>query len=1187
MIVRFLLCFLFLHCFYSYAFTRVQNVDSLVLEHSVFLLGNMGAGVSCEDNLLMLKKHIKKTSGGKSVVFLGNSVLKSNYELVDINEKNPSLKNSLQIIKQFDAKSFFIPGNNEWNNGTGNTFLSLGNIKQNIDSCLGNQAFYLSNACPGPQEIKLSNNIVLILLDSQWWLNTNNNEVNSCGFEQTSDFITLLQDIIERNKGKHIVVAAHHPMYSTGETGGNFKFLGPLQIYKKLIGNSQSFSFPLYRSMRKKSKEVFKYQDNLISVGAHDKSLQYIKKDSVHYVVSGSISDISYVDPLKADFALSKIGYSVIRFYSNGCAYLEFWAKNKSLLWSRVYRNILYKRNVCENAFHHYSYNKDSIAFVPASNRYLTKSSFKEMFLGSNYRNEWSTKLNIEFFDFNNNDNVFTPMKRGGGQQTRSLRLQDTCGKQYVLRSIEKYTSLAIPEMLHNTLAADIVQDGISASYPYAALAVAPLAKAIGLYHTNPRLVYIDKNDVLGIYNRDIKKGIYLFEERPKGDMSDYDNFGNSTKIYSTNKMLRKLLSNSKNRVDENSVLKARLLDLLINDWDRHDDQWRWASFKKNGETIFKPIPRDRDQAFFFNNGVLPWLARRKWIMRKFQIFDSIAQDVVGLGFNSRFFDRSFLNSLDRKDWKQMSVNIKSLLTDNVIHNAIAALPEDLPKQGIVEIERKLKSRRNNLSQMADEFYSFLCKQVDIVATNKKDYVHIEILPQGNVDLSIYAINKNGSRGKQYFNRHFVSNETKEIRIYAMAGNDSCVVSGNAVNKIKIRYIGGLGNDFVDIKSSLVNKKLFIYDDYNTQIKAKAKYKSRLNNKEEINSYDRKAFKYNMMNPDIFVDYVNGDGLVVGVGASFVNQAFRKKPFANRHKISAKYSFLYPSVELDYKGKYVSVFQNTDLLIQGLWSSPNTQSYFFGYGAQTKKQYDISFYRIRYSKLHFSLALSHNINKYNKLSLCIDYEGIKMNKSENSYLLKHYYVLNNDLSFNKSAYLSLGVDYSIDTRNNTILPTEGMFWHSTFSLNKDFSDKDYYHFSTDFSVFLNFGRPYRSILALRGAYAHNSSTYAFYRANKLGDKSNLRGYKQDRFSGDNIIYANIDYRLRLWHLNSYLFGGDVGILAFTDIAKVYMNDNYSRKWFHSYGMGLWLSPFNLFVFNINYAVSKENNLFKFQFKYFF
>jgi hypothetical protein len=49
--------------------------------------------------------------------------------------------------------------------------------------------------------------------------------------------------------------------------------------------------------------------------------------------------------------------------------------------------------------------------------------------------------------------------------------------------------------------------------------------------------------------------------------------------------------------IDEAEYIKARLFDMLIGDWNRNEDQWRWGEYKKK-KIVYKPIPRDRDQAF-------------------------------------------------------------------------------------------------------------------------------------------------------------------------------------------------------------------------------------------------------------------------------------------------------------------------------------------------------------------------------------------------------------------------------------------------------------------------------------------------------------------------------------------------------------------------------------------------------------
>ena len=46
------------------------------------------------------------------------------------------------------------------------------------------------------------------------------------------------------------------------------------------------------------------------------------------------------------------------------------------------------------------------------------------------------------------------------------------------------------------------------------------------------------------------------------------------------------------------TISRRRLFDMLIGDWDRHQDQWRWIEFKENGKKVYRPMPRDRDQAF-------------------------------------------------------------------------------------------------------------------------------------------------------------------------------------------------------------------------------------------------------------------------------------------------------------------------------------------------------------------------------------------------------------------------------------------------------------------------------------------------------------------------------------------------------------------------------------------------------------
>ena len=183
---------------------------------------------------------------------------------------------------------------------------------------------------------------------------------------------------------------------------------------------------------------------------------------------------------------------------------------------------------------------------------------------------------------------------------------------------MNKFVEKALPDNLRNTMAEDLVQDGISASHPYAALTVPKLANAAGVMHTNPEIVWIPDDPRLGIYRKEMANGVFLFEERPAGNRSDIESFGYSEDIVNTAKVIRKTQDEHDHVVDQEAVLRARIIDILINDWDRHDDQWRWAKFKELDTKVYRPIPRDRDQVYFVNKGVLMWMANRNWAMRKY-----------------------------------------------------------------------------------------------------------------------------------------------------------------------------------------------------------------------------------------------------------------------------------------------------------------------------------------------------------------------------------------------------------------------------------------------------------------------------------------------------------------------------------------------------------------------------------------
>lgn len=138
---------------------------------------------------------------------------------------------------------------------------------------------------------------------------------------------------------------------------------------------------------------------------------------------------------------------------------------------------------------------------------------------------------------------------------------------------------------------------------------------------------------------------------------------------------------------------------------DRHSDQWRWGEYKKDGKVTYKPIPRDRDQAFTKYDGTLLSLLMNIPALRHMRTFKNEIDNVKWLNREPYPLDLAFLRTSDEKDWLAQAKYIQEHLTDSDIDNAFTALPKEVQDQTIEEIKSKLKNRKKNLQQYALEYF--------------------------------------------------------------------------------------------------------------------------------------------------------------------------------------------------------------------------------------------------------------------------------------------------------------------------------------------------------------------------------------------------------------------------------------------------------------------------------------------------
>jgi hypothetical protein len=1226
--------YLFLSILHLSIDSFAQEVPS-TMSHTFYLVGD--AGLPNLSNSIfekVLRQQIQASGPNATVIFLGDNIYPKGLPQKGHPRRAISeniLQGQVDLIKDLDAHAIFIPGNHDWAHWGNKGFEYIQNQQQWIDSLKRLTINFLPrDGCPGPVEIPLNDNAVLVILDTQWLLHgwDKPGEDSPCEAKTTAELLALLADIVNRNQHKRIIVAGHHPLITYGEHGGVFTLknhLFPLTdispslyiplpiagsiypLYRKWFGHIQDTQHPVYKEFSNAIQKILANNPGSIYISGHEHALEYILKDSTHFIVSGSGSKISYVRKKDyAQLAEGVRGFVKLSIGENGSADIQYYEvdeaapEGKLLLFKQIAAPPPAKNEVEKIV------DFPRFVRVKASSQYEANAWHKKM-LGENYRKEWAAEIDVPVFDISKEHGGLKILQKGGGQQTLSLRLEDSTGHEYVLRSVEKFPENAVPEMLRNTFAQDLVQDQISASHPYAALVVPALAEAAGIYHTNPKVVYIPDDPRLKEYRKAFAGTLALFEERPAGNWHEQSFFGNSKKIVNTSKIIEKLITDNDNHVDQEFVLRSRLFDLIIGDWDRHDDQWRWATLDGKKGDVFRPIPRDRDQAFFVNEGKIAKVWSRKWALPKFEGFDDAINWPSGLSFNARYFDRTFLTELSKEDWIRIARKLQDDLTDEKIEKAIHLWPDTIARLHGESITRSLKMRRDNLVEDAVSHYEFLAKQVDVVGSDKQELFEVERLPNGDAQVKVYKITREGSTGKKLYDRLFKASETKELRLYGLQGSDEFKIKGEGSNSILVRAIGGEGHDVISDSTKARGKGVIFYDlNGENQIITPAQIKNKTSSDPEVNNYNRKAFQYDRLAPLLYGNFNPDDGVFVGAGFLSIIHGFRKQPYKQQHIFLASIAPRTLSFNFKYSGKFREVIGQWNLETDIDVKSPNYVNNFFGMGNESVFDKNIEnnpsvvvdrsiqYYRYRFKEIKIDAFLSRKIGGVILFKAGPSFQRVELEKpkANKDRFIESYAVANNLNLFEKSLdFGGASWQVMVDKRNDPRFTKRGIVWNVTgrnmAGLNA--YKNNFSAYESSLSLYHSFKSQARLVFALRAGTGINTGKYQFYQAQILDGKTELRGFRKTRFYGDQKFYSNFEIRLKLLQFHSYLFPATLGLLGFHDLGRVWYkdangidpsaSDGKSNVWHHTWGGGVWFTPFNVTVVSAEVGHSTEGTLF--------
>ena len=1184
------LLFSFIHIFF------LSNSQDSIL-HRVILIGDAGE-MNAQQIKILADATGRIITGKTSVFYLGDNIYPRGIGLPGSKTEETTKNILLSQYKHLRSKGasvYFIPGNLEWDK-SGSKGLSKIKYQSRFLQEQGDSLVRMvpANGCPDPVEIDLTDSLVVIAFDSEWWLYpfSKDNPDADCDCKTKSDITTRLEELIYKNRYKLILLADHHPFQSYGRYGGSFSWkdhIFPLTAINKnlylplpvvgslypllrnVFSNPEDLHHPLYKDMIKKIDAATASQPNIIHVSGHEHSLQFIKENQIQ-IVSGSGSKEPFVMPGKnALFTDTKPGYVTADLLSGNNLRFTFHIYSDTgfktaFTYLQAYTDIERKEEKAVVAI-----KGDSITINPHLS-FNNIGKFSRFLFGENFRKEYAAPTTVPVIRISEIKGGLIPTKRGGWHQSRSLRLKDKEGKEWVLRSVDKYPEILLPEQLRETFAANWVKDAMSAQHPFSALVVPLIANAVNVPHSNPVIGYVAPDKNLGIYSKLFSNTLCLLEEREPAGKSD-----------PTNVMFSELNKDNDNSIDSTQFLRARLLDLFLGDWDRYDDQWRWADIQKGKGKKYMAVPRDRDQVFHVTEGLLPSIISKPWNLPFLHNFDGKIKKINAFFFESRHLNARFLNQFTFEEWMQVTKDFTHALTDSVLEAALRKLPAASYHLRHDELLKAWKERRKNISSAMATYYHFLNKIIDIQTSDKNEQVEINDAPDNGLTLTIHKLSKKGNTNQNLFNRTFDAAVTKEIRLFTGNGNDSIVLN-NKNSTIKLRIIGGTGDKVYNVLET--KRKVRVYERLtNTIFKGETKKLVKHLSDDSLNTVYEPTNLYNITEPLYTGGYNLDDGFIFSAGLKYIKQeGFRKTPFASMHLLMAAHSFSTSAFRLMYKGEWIKTFGKADITVQAFANAPNNTINFFGRGNETPftKTGDFkTFYRTRFSTYQIDPALRWQKNKGTTFSLGpslyyyqFDSDGNTGRLISNTSSIGSY----DSLTVNKSKlHLGIIAQYINDKRNSKIIPQWGSYLKIKVQAYKGIGNfaGDFVQIIPEVALYKSLNSKSSIILAERLGGTIGIGKSAFYQSAFIGGQENLLGYSQYRFAGKHSFYNNLELRIKLADVASYIVPGQFGIIGFWDIGRVWEENETSGKWQNGTGGGIYFAPASMVAFSFILGNSTE------------
>jgi hypothetical protein len=768
---------------------------------------------------------------------------------------------------------------------------------------------------------------------------------------------------------------------------------------------------------------------------------------------------------------------------------------------------------------------------------------FHRMLWGSGYRKLWATSIEVEVLDLSRFSGGLTPKKKGGGKQTLSLTLEGRDGREWKFRSIDKDPTPVLPKPLQRGFANAIAQDQISASLPANALLVDGLAEAAGIVTVPRRLVLLPDDPRLGEFRKTFAGMLGMLEEKPRTSAPATPGFERFSELLETTELWERMDQDARERIDDRAFLKARLFDLLIGDYDRHKDQWDFGKDRSSG--LWVPVPKDRDLAFVKFDGLMIRLIRPS--TPRLVNFEDRYPSIIGLTWQARFLDRRHLSGLEWSDWQEVVEDLQGRLTSAVIADAVKRLPPEFYATAGPGLADRLIKRRDRLPSAARSFYALLAHEPEIHASDQADT--FEAVRRDDGALDVVASGPDGP----FMRRRFTPDETSEVRVYLKGGDDRAVTHGRAGPGVKLRVVGGPGNDVLDDGDGGHTR---FYDDVgeNKLVKGDGtKFSDRPYTSPVDSAGNRERDWGHTTGVLPWVRAGGGLGVLLGLELRRTDFGFRKHPYRDQHRLRLAYStrladwgghYTYESLRTDDRARMAVDASISDLIL----------IHYHGFGNETPSDQPAGFYEVAQRQYSFEPSYRFELD-------AVDIHvgpvvKLATTKFDHETLLSQQRPYGSDDFGQVGARLRVLLDrrdHPNAATRGAYVAAEGSVYPKAWSVEATFGEA-----RGEAGVYATAQVPLRPTLALRAGGQQVWGRYPFHESAFLGGPKTIRGLRRQRYAGDTSAYGNAELRLAFLSRDEKFLSG-LGVFGLADGGRVWLSGESSDRWHHAVGGGVWVA----------------------------